>query len=380
MQGSITRKKERIIGPARLCLLLLWPLAGLTLLLARHSEVFAEQVFAQGLYPLYHRVLSLLPECLSFSLGEMLLYAVSAFALIAGIAWCVHMIKGRDRRWRILLAGGINTLCALGLVFSLFVFGCGANYYRTSYAKAAGLEVTASTQEELYELCLALAHRAAALRQQLAACENAAGVFTLPCSNDALGQSAVEAMTALGQEEEMLDFRYPRPKSVLCSRGMSYFGITGIYSPFTGEANVNTDTSGYTIPAAMCHELCHTAGVMREDEANYLAYLACTRHGDTVLAYSGTMLALTYSANALHRAAPALYARAAEEFGEGVWRDFAANAAYWAQFEDTVTNGIGKQVNDTYLKANNQPTGTQSYGAMVDVLLAEYKTRNEMKN
>ena len=373
MQGSKLRKKKRIIGPVRLFVLLLWPLAGLTLLLARHSEAFAEQVYARGVYPLYHRLLSFLPELLPFSLGEVLLYAVCLFVPIAVVTWIIHIIIRKGRRWNVLLSGMINALCALGLVFALFVFGCGINYYRTSYAEAAGLEVTESTQEELYALCLDLAGKAATLRENLTDYEDADGVFTLPCVYD---EAAQQAMTNLGKAEEMLKFSYPRPKSVLCSRGMSYFGITGVYSPFTGEANVNTDTTDYTIPAAMCHELCHTAGIMREDEANYLAYLASTRHGDDVLAYSGTMLALTYSANALQKAAPDLYAEVAAEFSEAMWRDLRANAAYWDQFEDTVTNEIGEQVNDTYLKANNQATGTQSYGAMVDLLLAEYKARN----
>lgn len=373
MTGSKTRKKRITLGPLRMFLLLLWPFAGIILLWARHSEAFAEQVYARGIYPLYHRAISLLPECLPFSLGEMLLYAVCVFVPIAVIVWVLHIIIRKGQRWRVLLSGVLNALCALGLVFALFVFGCGINYYRLPYAEAAGLEVRESTQEELYALCLDLAGKAAALREDLTAYEDANGVFTLPCAYDEVAQWA---MTSLGQEEEMLKFSYPRPKSVLCSRGMSYFGIVGVYSPFTGEANVNTDTTDYTIPAAMCHELCHTAGIMREDEANYLAYLACTRHGDEILAYSGIMLALTYSANALHRAAPDLYADVAAEFSEAMWRDLRANAAYWDQFEDTVTNEIGEQVNDTYLKANNQSAGTQSYGAMVDLLLAEYRAEH----
>jgi len=373
MTGSKTRKKRIKLGPVRIFLLLLWPIAGIILLWARHSEAFAEQVYARGIYPLYHKLLSLLPECLPFSLGEMLLYAVCVFALIAVCVWFLHIIIRKGQRWRVFLSGILNTLCALGLVFALFVFGCGINYYRTSYAEAAGLEVRQSTQEELYAMCLDLAGKAAALREDLTAYEDANGVFTLPWASD---EAARQAMTELGNAEEMLKFSYPRPKSVLLSRGMSYFGIVGVYSPFTGEANVNTDTTDYTIPAAMCHELCHTAGIMREDEANYLAYRACTRHGDEILAYSGTMMALTYSANALRRANPDLYAEVTAEFSDAMWRDLAANSAYWDQFEDTVTQEIGEQVNDTYLKANNQTTGTQSYGAMVDLLLAEYRAEH----
>ena len=369
-------KSRRRIGLGRCILLLLWPVAGIALLLASISEAFAERVFARGVYPLYHRLLSLLPGWLPFSLGEILLYALCLSVPIVLIVWLLHIIIRKGQRWRILCSGVLNALCALGLIFAMFVFGCGINYYRTPYAEAAGLEVTESTQEELYGLCLELARNAAALRENLTAYEDSNGVFALPHAYDAAAQ---QAMTSLGEQEDMLRFSYPRPKPVLLSRGMSYLGIVGIYSPFTGEANFNTDTVDYTIPATMCHELCHTTGIMREDEANYLAYLACTRHGDDVLAYSGTMLALVYSVNALHRVSPALYAQVYDCFSEGMLRDFRASSAYWAQFEDSAASEISEQMNDAYLKANNQPTGTQSYGAMVDLLLAEYKAGMELK-
>ena len=58
---------------------------------------------------------------------------------------------------------------------------------------------------------------------------------------------------------------------------------------------------------------------------------------------------------------------------DAVRRDRAADRAYWAQFEDTKTNEFGEKMNDTYLKANDQKEGTKSYGAMVDLLLAEYR-------
>ena len=375
MPESKVRGKKPNVGTGQRCLLLLWPAAGLTLLLAVLREDFAELVFTRGIYPVYRKLLSFLPGLLPFSLGEFLLCALMIALPIAIVLWCIHMIKERGRRKSVLVQGILNALCALGLVLFLFVFGCGANYYRTPYAETVGLEVTKSTQEELHQMCLDLARQAAQLREQLSYCETEEGVFALPYSLEALGDEAVKAMDALGRDVEVLAGNYAAPKQMFFSRVMSYFGITGVYSPFTGEANVNVDGPHYSIGSVMCHELSHTAGFMREDEANYLAYLACTRYGDAVLDYSGTMLALSYSANALNRASPALYAEVYACFTDAMLRDFAASAAYWDQFEDTVTREIGEQVNDAYLKANNQASGTASYGAMVDLLLAEYKAR-----
>ena len=56
-------------------------------------------------------------------------------------------------------------------------------------------------------------------------------------------------------------------------------------------------------------------------------------------------------------------------------RDLVANSEYWKQFEHTKIAETSEKLNDSYLKANNQADGTQSYGRVVDLLLAEYRQR-----
>ncbi len=45
---------------------------------------------------------------------------------------------------------------------------------------------------------------------------------------------------------------------------------------------------------------------------------------------------------------------------------------YWKNF-DTKVAKISNNINDAYLKANNQDDGVKSYGRMVDLLLAYYR-------
>ena len=68
---------------------------------------------------------------------------------------------------------------------------------------------------------------------------------------------------------------YPRPKKLAVSEVLSYQGLTGIYLPFTIEANYNGDMTAYNIPFTVCHELSHLRGFMEEREANFIAFLAC---------------------------------------------------------------------------------------------------------
>lgn len=354
----------------KIALLTLWPVAGLVLLLSRCSDRFAEFVFARGIYRVYHTVLAFLTGWIPVSVGEWILYALIPAGIAMLTVWMVHIVKGGRGA---LLCGAVNALCLLGIVFFMFVFGCGANYYRYTYARCAGMTVATGTDEELHTLCTSLAQRANELRVQLVNCEDARGVFALPYAKGELAEHARQAMTELGKDVDVFSGYYARPKQVFWSEGLSRLGITGVYFPFTAEANVNVDAADYTLGAAMCHELSHMAGFMREDEANYLSYVVCRRSGDPVLDYSGTMLALTYASNALYKSAPALYRQVHSLYGEGLRRDLAANAAYWQAYEGKPASEFGEKMNDAYLKANNQTAGTKSYGEMVDLLLAEFR-------
>lgn len=63
---------------------------------------------------------------------------------------------------------------------------------------------------------------------------------------------------------------------------------------------------------------------------------------------------------------------AMEELAEAVEADLRANTRFWNAYEGAVAE-VSNQVNDTYLKANGQSDGVQSYSRMVDLLAAYYQ-------
>ena len=129
----------------------------------------------------------------------------------------------------------------------------------------------------------------------------------------------------------------------------------------------------YSIPSTMLHELAHLRGFMREDEANFIAYLAGMESDHPEIQYSSTMLALIISGNALYDEDTSLYFEIRDQYSKEIVNDIRANARYWQQYEDTVISTMSNKINDTYLKANDQSDGVKSYGRMVDLLLAKYR-------
>jgi len=115
-------------------------------------------------------------------------------------------------------------------------------------------------------------------------------------------------------------------------------------------------------------------GYAKEDEANYIAYVACINHPDIYFKYSGTLNALTYSFNALKENDSQKYNELLLTCSSSVLKDLNYKESFWQGYSGTIEK-IGDTINDTYLKSQNQESGTKSYGEMVDLLLAEHRKK-----
>lgn len=159
----------------------------------------------------------------------------------------------------------------------------------------------------------------------------------------------------------------------------SWCGI-GVYSPFTVEANYNRDIPAYSLPHAVCHELFHLKGFMREEEANYIAWLACRESENAEFRYGGAVVGFLYATNALYRYDKEAYRDLMSRLCETAINDIIYNSRFWAQYEG-VTTELHEKVNDVYLKVNSQMEGAESYGRVVELMLAYFQkqTKNEIR-
>jgi len=359
----------------RFWFVLLAPLSALLTLLGHRYPDMTERWFSQGLYRMlaesYGRVFGYLP----FSIAQFLIILLPGAAVIYAIreVWRIIKIPGGRKKYAIRLVA--NASCTVGVIWFMFTMLCGLNYTRMEFALVAGLEIRQSSVAELVALCEEIAGRTNGLSFLVARDENGQMVLSAGSSH-ALAEKARTTFQSVTAEYPVLGGFCPRPKPILYSRFMSRLNIVGIYSPFTMEANVNTDICDYNIQAVMAHELAHFKGFMREDEANFIAWLVCRASGEPDFMYSGEMLALVHAARQLRRVSDSDYQRIMNSLSEGVWADLHANNEYWKQFEGPMAE-ISTTLNDTYLKANRQTDGILSYGRMVDLLLSDYRKRHE---
>jgi hypothetical protein len=157
---------------------------------------------------------------------------------------------------------------------------------------------------------------------------------------------------------------------------MTYTHISGVYTFFTGEANVNTNFPDYTLPFTAAHELAHQRGIAREDEANFVAFLVCSSSDDAYIQYSAYLNMYEYLVSALSRANSQYYSIIYLQLPQNVKLELKAYSKFFDKYRENVAEKVSEAVNDNFIKSNGVKEGTQSYGMVVDLAVAYYKSEN----
>ncbi len=373
-----SREKDKPISwKWRLPFILLLPLSIILQLLASKIPTVVNDLYSQMLYPLFIRILAFVTGWFPFSLFEFLLFLIIIWGFILELRALWQILKKRRSLRNALLHGAINTLAIFGLAYGLFLFLFGFNYQRTSFADTTGLDTSSPSPAELKLLCESLVTQANALREQIQEDEN--GVMQLKDSRwDALKRAPL-GYQQLSQKYQVIDKScVARPKGIIFSSLWSYLGLSGLYSPFTGEPNINMIIPQHNLAFTSCHEMAHLLGFAGEDEANFIGYLACRMHPHTDFQYSGTLIAMRYALRALNRTDRESYSAFFSSLSEGIRRDQKAEYDFWLRYR-TPARKVARRVNDAYLKSQGQEEGVASYGKVVDLLIAE-KRSMEAKN
>lgn len=338
--------------------------AAFLLLAAAEISPGFTQWYGDYIYPVLVNTVGRIYGVIPYSGAELWIYIGIIMLLFLLIRFIIRRCKKEVSVKKAILTAVINGCMAAAILFLIFTIACGINYKRTSFAKRNEIVTGTYTKEDLKELCQILTNAVNKVSSKVT--RNASQIAVLEGKE---GSKAAESMKKLGEEYKELAGYYPSPKKLLFPQILSYQSLSGIYSPFTLEATYNNDMIPYNIPFTQCHELSHLKGIMQEEEANFVAYLACKESGDPFFEYSGYMLAWLYSTNVLYTVDPDGYEEIRTQLSNEAEKDLAQNDAFWNDYEGPVSEAADK-VNDTYLKANGQDDGVKSYDRMVDMLVA----------
>ncbi len=293
-----------------------------------------------------------------FPVWEVLLVLL-VFALLAGLVYAVKKAR---------ILGYLTAVLELAvLAVALFMGLWGLNHFAPTIGEQTGLEVREYTTQELKAAAAWYADRASEWSVRVERDE--AGDLVMP-EFETLSDEALAAYARLAEENERFADPAPRVKPLLVSKAFAYMGTTGIFVCLTGEASVSTETFSLAQPFTVCHELGHSLAVAREDEANYLGFLACRASDSALLRYSGYYSAFVYCYNALYAESPSQARTLWDRCTEELIHDTNVHVEHNKQYEGKVQKAA-QAVNDAYLKTFTE-AGVKSYGLVVDYLIAEY--------
>lgn len=363
---------KRLFQFKRMYLLLAFPLGLLLTLAARLWRGWVEDFYIRYVHTFLENTVGRFVSLFPFSVSEWLI-VLAVLGVLAYIVCMILWICKNKGAWKhILYRALVNLLCVGSVAYFLFVLTMGLCYYRTPASEYLELSVRQYSSEELAEVTAWLAEQANAERAKLWEDEN--GVARL--QQESWWDISAEAQACFNKISD----RHPgigevnvRNKPMVFSGMMSRVLTMGVYLPFTLESNINVDMTAYTVPATMCHELSHVKGFMREDEANFLGFLACMQSERADFRYSGYMSAFGYALNRLAEEDYDAAIRVAKTVSDEVARDDRADHTYWQQYRGTVVADTSGQIYNAYLESNDQPDGLKSYGKMLDLVIAWYQ-------
>ncbi len=319
----------------------------------------------------FRRVLAAFADIFPFSIYEIILLCAPFIAIAVIIAAFAVFKRGVGRRRFF-----INIAAAVLLIYSGNVIALSISYNTTTVDREMNIPIVKITEDNLAKTMEALIDEVNLLALNIKYNEDGASVsgYTMKELSSKICDSYAEISEEYGFIPNFTSSA--KPVGELGSIAMSYLGITGIYFYLTGESNVNTAYPDYDIAFTAAHELAHQRGVLRENEANFMAYLALSGSTDSYLRYSGALNLYSYIASALYRTNPDRYYEIAQGLCDEAKGDIEASNAVSRKYGDTFIADISEFINDLFLKSNGT-AGTVTYGRVVTLAVSYFESEGK---
>lgn len=329
------------------------------------SPVFADFVNTY-ISQIFRFLLAKVSNLLPFSIAEAIIILLPIIGFIA--IW--YLMKFRCHSKRSSRVAIVCILAVTATILSSFVLCFGIAYKGTSLDNKLELNNQTVSPEELYETADHLMDKINVLADEIQFSDS--GFSVMPYSFAEMNSKLLDAYDKFCSEYSFMNNFRSRLKPIMLSEPMSYTHITGVYTFFTGESNLNVNFPDYTIPYTAAHELAHQRGIAREDEANMVAFLVCIGSDDPYIQYSAYVNVYEYVSSALYKASKDLYKKVDKNMDSFVLKEQIAYSKFFDKYEKSVASVVTGAVNDVYLKAQGT-VGKKSYGMVVDLTVAYYK-------
>lgn len=335
------------------------------------SPVFAD-FFNKYVGGSFRFIFAQITNVLPFSLAEAALILIPILLFL--IIRYVWIYRCNTRRSTVVTL--ICIFSVASMFFSSFVLTFAAAYRGAELEDKLGIQSEKIDKHDLYNSAEYLVEEINKLASEID--YDSEGFSIMPYSFNEMNNKLIKAYDKFADEYRFINNFYSRLKPVLLSEAMSYAHITGIYTYFTGESNLNVGFPDYTIPYTAAHELAHQRGVAREDEANMMAFLVSLCSDDTYIRYCAYVNMYEYVASALYKADKDMFRTVDKKLDPNVINEQRAYSAFFKKYSQSITSQVSGTVNDIYLQAQGTE-GRKSYGMVVDLTVAYLKSLGKIE-
>lgn len=350
----------------------LWLTAAILFIIALFIRLFSndslrvERYYSTSFFPHIVAFLKFITGLFPFSVGDVL-YGILFLWLVWHLIKLIKAITNKEITKQLfarIIAKTIVTLLIIYIIFNVF---WGINYNRKGITFQLGLTEEPYTQQDLKDMNSMLLQKVNASKAVVLQTKR------LDTSDHKmLFKKAENAYIFAAKEYAILDYPTAVVKKSLYGRMGNYLDFSGYYNPFTGEAQVNTDVPYFLQPYTTCHEIAHQLGYAKENEANFVGYLAAAASNDTLFHYSVYLELFIYANQNLYQ----LDSTAARSYSKQLSPGVKADLAQWKAFYSSHKNPVEPVINwlyGKYLESNQQPSGVLTYDEVTGFVIAYYK-------
>ncbi len=329
------------------------------------NALWVESYYSTGIYLYLSVFLRYLLGWLPFSIGDVLYGAIVIWFLYRLIKISKVVIHKEVSKAR-LMASIQRLVVTLLSIYILFNSLWGINYNRLGIASQLGLSMEKYSVNDLKTLNGVLLQKVN---------ESNGLLLQKPVPEMTSSEIFNKAMLAYREVNKQYPFLNYHPASIKTSLWGwmgNYVGFLGYYNPFTGEGQVNTTVPKFSQPYTNCHEIAHQLGYAKENEANFVGYLAASASKEETFHYSVYLDLFLYANRNLFLADSV----SAKAFTKELHPAVKKNLREWRQFNERHKNPVEPVIRwmyGKYLESNQQPSGVLSYNEVNSFLIAYYK-------
>ena len=319
---------------------------------------WTEQFYSKGIYLIISKLCRYAFGWIPFSIGDILY-------TIGGILFLRWLFKNWKRSYKDFKNWGIELLTGISIIYTAFHCFWAFNYYRQPLHTALNIGSTYTT-EELILVSKQLidsankAHRAVQQNDTLK--------VEVPYSKQQILKMTEDGYRALSKDFPNFKYQPSSIKASIYSLPLTYMGFSGYLNPFTNEAQVDILIPKYQLPSTASHEVAHQLGYAAENEANFIGMLACMQHSDPYFNYSGHLFGLRYCLSELYVRDKNQFKVLRDQVKPGIFKNFQESSDFWNNYKNPI-EPLFKSTYNSYLKANNQEKGIESYSYAVALIV-----------